>query len=170
MKEIVHNPDNLKEEDCLKIVRRAKLVVENSKGELLFVKEDNSMFLIGGHALENETDNETLIREIKEEAGIDFNPQVDKPFVVIKYLTKDYPNVSENTLYITNFYVIKSDELIPNINNLDLTIEEKMYGFRLEYISKDKALDELYKVLEIVTRVKGAVYDTIDAIKIYLDS
>ena len=49
MKEIIHNNDNLNEQDCHHIIKRAKLIVENSKQELLFVIEDNSMFLIGGH-------------------------------------------------------------------------------------------------------------------------
>ena len=99
MKEIIHNNDNLNEKDCHQVIKRAKLIVENSKQELLFVIEDNNMFLIGGHVENNEPDNETLIREIKEEAGIEFNPQVDKPFLCIKYLTKNYPEVNENTLY-----------------------------------------------------------------------
>lgn len=168
MKEIIHNNDNLNEQDCHHIIKRAKLIVENSKQELLFVIEDNSMFLIGGHVENNEPDNETLIREIKEEAGIDFNPQVDKPFLCIKYLTKDYPKVNENTLYITNFYYLKSDKLIPNISNLNLTKDEQLNNFHLEYIPKEQSLSRLEEVSKRVTKVKGAVFDTIDAINEYL--
>ena len=168
MKEIIHNNDNLTEKDCHNIVKRAKLIVENSKQELLFVVEDNNMFLIGGHVENNELDNNTLIREIKEEAGIDFNPNVDKPFLCIKYLTKDYPEVNKNTLYITNFYFLKSDELIPNVNNLNLTKEEQAHGFHLEYIPKEQSLLKLKEVSKTVTKVRGAVLDTIDAIEEYL--
>lgn len=169
MKEIIHNYDNLSEKDCHHIIKRAKLIVENSKQELLFVIEDNNMFLIGGHVENNEPDNNTLIREIKEEAGIDFNPQVDKPFLVIKYLTKDYPEVNENTLYITNFYYLKSNDLIPNISNLNLTKDEQLNNFHLEYIPKEQSLERLIEVSKRVTKVKGAVFDTIDAIKTYLN-
>ena len=169
MKEIIHNYDNLSEKDCHHIIKRAKLIVENSKQELLFVIEDNNMFLIGGHVENNEPDNNTLIREIKEEAGIDFNPQVDKPFLVIKYLTKDYPEVNENTLYITNFYYLKSDDLIPNISNLNLTKDEQLNNFHLEYIPKEQSLERLIEVSKRVTKVKGVVLDTIDAIKTYLN-
>lgn len=169
MKEIIHNYDNLSEKDCHHIIKRAKLIVENSKQELLFVIEDNNMFLIGGHVENNESDNNTLIREIKEEAGIEFNPQVDKPFLVIKYLTKDYPEVNENTLYITNFYYLKSDDLIPNISNLNLTKDEQLNNFHLEYIPKEQSLERLIEVSKRVTKVKGAVLDTIDAIKTYLN-
>ena len=168
MKEIIHNNDNLTEKYCHNIVKRAKLIVENSKQELLFVVEDNNMFLIGGHVENNELDNNTLIREIKEEAGIDFNPNVDKPFLCIKYLTKDYPEVNENTLYITNFQSLKSDELIPNVNNLNLTKEEQAHGFHLEYIPKEQSLLKLKEVSKTVTKVRGAVLDTIDAIEEYL--
>ncbi len=169
MKEIIHNYDNLSEDDCHQVIKRAKLIVENSKQELLFVIEDNNMFLIGGHVENNEPDNETLIREIKEEAGIDFNPQVDKPFLVIKYLTKNYPEVNKNTLYITNFYYLKSDDLIPNISNLNLTKDEQLNNFHLEYIPKEQSLSRLEEVSKRVTKVKGAVFDTIDAIKTYLN-
>lgn len=169
MKEIIHNYDNLSEKDCHHIIKRAKLIVENSKQELLFVIEDNNMFLIGGHVENNEPDNETLIREIKEEAGIEFNPQVDKPFLCIKYLTKDYPEVNKNTLYITNFYYLKSDDLIPNISNLNLTKDEQLNNFHLEYIPKEQSLERLIEVSKRVTKVKGAVLDTIDAIKTYLN-
>ena len=169
MKEIIHNYDNLSEDDCHQVIKRAKLIVENSKQELLFVIEDNNMFLIGGHVENNEPDNETLIREIKEEAGIEFNPQVDKPFLCIKYLTKNYPEVNKNTLYITNFYYLKSDDLIPNISNLNLTKDEQLNNFHLEYIPKEQSLERLIEVSKRVTKVKGAVLDTIDAIKTYLD-
>ena len=170
MKEIIHNPNNLTENDCHQIVKRAKLIVENSRQELLFVVEDNNMFLIGGHVEGNELDNNTLIREIKEEAGINFNPEVSNPFLCIKYLTKDYPTTNENTLYITNFYYLKSDELIPNPNNLNLTKDELSHGFHLEYIPKEQSLAKLKEVSKTVTKVRGAVFDTIDAIKEYLNS
>lgn len=169
MKEFIHNSDNLKEEDCHKTVKRAKLIVENSKGELLFVKEDDSMFLIGGHVEDNEPDNTTLIREINEEAGIYFDPQVDKPFVVVKYLSKDYPNIGENTMYISNFYFIKSDDIIPNVSNLNLTEDEAKHGFSLVYIKREDALKELHEVYEKSTRVRGAILDTINAVETYLE-
>lgn len=169
MQEFIHNHDNLKPEDCHKVVKRAKLIVENSNGELLFVKEDNSMFLIGGHVEENEPDNDTLIREIKEEAGIDFDPKVTEPFAATIYLSKDYPNIGENTMYITNFYYIKSDDLIPNVNNLNLTKDETLHGFKLAYVKKEAALKELQEVYERVTTKKGAILDTINAVETYLE-
>ena len=85
-----------------------------------------------------------------------------------KYLTKDYPKVNENTLYITNFYYLKSDELIPNISNLHLTKDEQLNNFHLEYIPKEQSLSRLEEVSKRVTKVKGAVFDTIDAINEYL--
>ena len=67
MKEIIYNQYNIDENELTDIVKRSKLVVENSKGELLFVKTIDNMFLIGGHVENNESDLITLIKEIKEE-------------------------------------------------------------------------------------------------------
>lgn len=168
MKEIIYNQYNIDENELTDIVKRSKLVVENSKGELLFVKTIDNMFLIGGHVENNESDLITLIREIKEEAGIDFVPNISDPFICIKYLCKDYPDTGINTGYITNYYCINSDDLIPNISNLNLTEDEEKSGFKLVYIAKDKCIEELNNTMKIAKRV-NVVRDTLDVIRQYLE-
>ena len=58
---------------------------------------------------------------------------------------------------------------IPYISNLNLTKDEQLNNFHLEYIPKEQSLERLIEVSKRVTKVKGAVLDTIDAIKTYLN-
>lgn len=166
MKEIIYNENNLKEEDIQEWVKRAKAVVVNSKEEMLLVHTDDSYYFLGGHVEGEEADNECLIREIKEEAGIDYNPNVGIPFMSIKYLCKDYPQVGMNRGYISNYYVIY-DDMKPNSNNVNLTEQEKEGHFRLVYISKDKVIDEVKPYLEICKR-RNVVRDTLMVLEEYL--
>jgi len=166
MKKIIYNNDNLTEKDINKYVKRAKIVIENSNNEILIVYSHNNYFLIGGHVDDNESFYECLNREIKEETGVTIPIEKTEPFISIEYLNKDYPNKGENTKYINNYYYIKYD-LIPNINNTNLTEDEKDGNFKIEYIDKDKIIDILTKSLETATR-ENVVKDTIEVLKEYL--
>ena len=70
MKEIIYNTDNLKESEMTKTVTRAKVILVNSKDEILLANGSNTYFLIGGHVEDNESLEDCLIREVKEETGI----------------------------------------------------------------------------------------------------
>ena len=166
MKEIIINEDNLSEKDIDSVVRRAKLVVENSKGELLLVKCHKNCYLIGGHVDGDEVDNDTLIREIREEAGIDFDPAVSEPFYRIVYYCRNHPEEGINTKYIANYYCVNYD-LEPDEANRNLTPDEDEGGFHLEYIPKDKIMDELQEIYKTCIR-KNVVKDTIEVIEEYL--
>ena len=167
MKEIIYNENNLKNEDISEWVKRAKVLVVNSKDEILIAHTDDSYYFLGGHVDGNETDYECLVREIKEEAGIDYDPKLDDPYVSIKYLLKDYPEVGLNKGYISNYYVIY-DDMIPNPKNVNLTDGEKEGHLRLVYIHKDRILDEVRPYLDKCKR-RNVVRDTIDVLEEYLD-
>lgn len=167
MKEIIYNYDYLNEEDINKYVKRAKMIVENSNGELLVVYSHKNYFLIGGHVEDNESFEECIVREIKEEAGVEIPYKERKTYFSIKYLCKDYPSNGENTKYITNYYSIKYD-LIPNLDKIELTEDEKDGNFKLKYIAKKKIIEVLTNSLNTCTKV-NVVQDTIDAIKEYLN-
>ena len=107
-----------------------------------------------------------MIREIKEEAGIDYEPKIDEPLISIKYLLKDYPQVGMNRGYISNYYVIY-DDMIPNPKNVNLTVGEAAGHLRLVYIHKDNILNEVRPYLDICKR-KNVVRDTIDVLEEYL--
>jgi len=168
MKEIIHNEDNLKQENINNVVKRAKVLIINSNDEFLLAKVNNDIHVVGGHVDKNETDQETIIREVKEETGIDIAFNEEKPFINIKYICKNYPKNNVNTLFSANYYIIKCD-LKPDLNNTSLEPGEINGNFKLLYVHKDKAIDMLESSLE-VCKNKNVVHDTIDVISEYLKS
>lgn len=165
MKEIIYNKDNLKVDEITKSVKRAKIIIENFKNELMIVQTTNSYYLVGGHVENNESDVDCLYREIKEEMGIDFYPVIDTPFMVIRYLCKDYPN-QENTEFISNYYFIKAD-LEVDVSNLSLTNAEKANAMKIVNVKKDDIVNILEQFLETCDK-NIVVRDTLDVIKEYL--
>ena len=166
MVEKVYNEDNLKEEDINNYIDRAKMIVENDKDELLFASTNNNYYLIGGHVDPGETFDECIVREIQEESGVTIPFKKRIPYFSVKYYCKDYPEKGLNTRYISNYYFIKYN-LVPDLNNLNLTEGEINDGFKFEYIKKDKAVEVLTENLKICSK-KAVVQDTLDAVKEYL--
>ena len=166
MKEIIYNEDKLKDEEIHEWVKRAKVLVVNSKDELLLAHTDDSYYLLGGHVDGDESDNECLIREIREEAGILYDPKVSEPFISIKYYCKDYPQEGFNKGYISNYYVIY-DDMEFNSDNVDLTDGEKAGNFRLVYIHRDNVIEEVKSYLDKCKR-KNVLRDTIDVLEEFL--
>ena len=163
---IIYNDDSIKEDEVNRVVKRAKVVIENSNNEILLCFCHNNYYLLGGHVDNDESDMECLHRELLEEAGVDINFNKLIPFVTIKYFIKDYPEDNINSLYIANYYNYKMN-LIPNIDNLNLTEDEKEGNFEIQYIHRDIIINKLNEALEFATR-KNVVNDTIEVIKEYL--
>lgn len=166
MKTILYNYDNLKEENINRLVRRAKAIIVNSNEEILFAHSNNNYFFVGGRVEEKETFEQGLIREIKEETGIDVILEKKEPFFNITYMNKDYPDNGINTKSITNYYLIKCD-CKPDLSKVCLTEEEKICNFKLIYISKEKVIEELMDNLKTCSN-KNVVRDTMEVIKEYL--
>lgn len=167
MKKIFYNEDNLNEKDINNSVKRAKMLIINSNNEILLGYGHDTYQIIGGHVEDNESYDECIVREVKEETGITIPLKERKPFFQIKYYCKDYPKEGLNSEYIINYYSIISD-LKPNIDNINLTDNEKEGLFEFRYIPLDEVIDELKSNLEICKN-KNTVNDTIEAIKVYLE-
>jgi 8-oxo-dGTP pyrophosphatase MutT (NUDIX family) len=166
MKNIIYNNDNLKEQEINNIVRRAKAIIINSNDEILFAHTQDNYFFVGGRVDDNENFEEGLVREIKEETGIDIPLTKRDVFCTITYMNKDYPKEGINTKSIANYYVIKCD-IKPDLSKVKLTEEEKYCDFCLEYISKKNVLNELHNHFKKCTK-KNVVRDTIKVIKEYV--
>lgn len=167
MKKTFYNEDNLNEKDINNSVKRAKMLIINSNNEILLGYGHNTYQIIGGHIEDNESYDECIVREVKEETGITIPFEERDPFLQIKYYCKDYPKEGLNSEYIINYYSIISD-LKPNINIINLTDNEKEGLFEFRYIHLDEVIDELKSNLEICKN-KNTVNDTIEAIKIYIE-
>ena len=166
MKTIIYNDDYLDKKDINKVVGRAKAIIINSKDELLLAYSSNNYYLVGGHVEDNESDEVCLEREILEETGIELKLDKLRPYFVVEYLCKDYPEKGDNTNYVANYYVVETDE-VPNLEKIDLTEGEIEGGFTLEFIHKDKIMDVLEESLKTCSKV-NTVRDTIDAVGEYL--
>lgn len=166
MKTIIYNDDNLDRNDINKEVKRAKVILKNSNDELLLAFSRNNYYLVGGHVEDNESYEDCLKREVLEETGIELEIGKVRPYFVVEYLCKDYPNEGDNTNYIANYYVITCD-LKPNLSKVKLTDGEKEGGFELKYIHKDEVINVLEDALNTCSKV-NVVRDTIDAVGEYL--
>lgn len=166
MKTIIYNDDYLDRKDINKEVRRAKVILKNSNNELLLAFSRNNYYLVGGHVEDNESYEECLKREVLEETGIELEIGEVRPYFVVEYLCKDYPDAGDNTNYIANYYVIDCDKK-PDLEKVELTEGEKEGGFELKYIHKDDVMKVLEESLNTCSKV-NVVRDTIDAVSEYL--
>lgn len=120
MREILYNPDNLKKEDIDEVVVRVKALIINSNNEITLGYAHKTYQFPGGHLESGETLEEGLIREIKEETGINLNGNIPSPFQKTTYYTKNYRDSGlnrENDIY---YYIIKIDQAFDMSNtNLD---------------------------------------------------
>ena len=72
----------MKEEDLDFEVIRVKALIVNNKNEILIAHNNNTYQFPGGHKEDDETLEKSLVREVKEETGIDVN-LVMGPFMSI---------------------------------------------------------------------------------------
>jgi len=142
MKEFVINDDNLKDEDIEMKVVRVKGLIFNSKNQILLVYNNNTYQFPGGHLDENESIDECIKREIKEEIGIDVNV-VDDPFLSIETYDNNYFGTGKKVLNTIYYYRIFSDE-DPDITKTHYDELEANSEFKLFYINF-KDIEEFIK-------------------------
>ena len=89
MKRILINNKSLSKEELDYKVVRIKVFFVNSNNELLLAHNNDTYQLIGGHLKKDETMDECLKREIKEETGI-YLRNVSTPFLNITTYDDNY--------------------------------------------------------------------------------
>ena len=167
MKEIIYNYDYLSEEDITEVVVRIKVLLINNENILLGNERSIYQFP-GGHLEEGETFEECLKREIKEETGIDIeNNEIEKPFMKVSYLNKDYPTKGVNRKSEIYYYAIKTSKT-PNLEKVNYTDNEKAGNFRLEEVPLNKSVEVLKNNIDKNEKKKVITPDMIMAIEEYL--
>ena len=119
----------------------AIIYIENSKGEFLIQKtskeKGNIYSSTGGHISHGETPKDTIIREVKEEIGLDIS---NENIISLGHICVDFP--------VRFIFYLKKDV---DINNLKLQTDEVE---SMHYLTKD----ELLKIIDEGKMHKGHIY------------
>lgn len=132
MKRILLNDDNLKEEELDFEVIRVKGLIINSSGDILIAHNNGTYQFPGGHKEDDETLDDCLEREIKEETGISITSP--GPFMQITTYDSNYFNQNKKVCNKIYYYVINTDEA-PNYAETHYDELELQTEFNLFYIS-----------------------------------
>ena len=112
MREIIINDNNLSDDDISEVVTRVKGLMINSKGKILLAHNNNTYQFPGGHLEDDEDIDKCIVREIKEETGIDVSIS-EEPFLCIKTYDNNYFNSGRKVLSVIYYYRFFTDSL-PN--------------------------------------------------------
>lgn len=138
MERMLINYDNLEEKDITHTVVRVKAFILNNRNKILMAHSNNNYHFPGGHLEKGETLSECLIREIKEETGLDIEEKEYEPFLKLDRYTKDHPKVGENRNSQIFYFEVKvnltSDDLS---NNTNYTEREKEGDFKIVLLDFD---------------------------------
>lgn len=166
MKEIITNRDNLTESDVTEVVKRVKVLLINSKNEIILAYSHNNYQFPGGHVEDGEELIETVNREIKEETGLELNVRDIEPFACSIGYWKDWPEEGKNRKTEVYYFEVPCD-LEPDLNNTNYTEHEKDGNFELRHINLSKVEDELRKNSKEYGDKNGIEREMLELFKIY---
>ena len=133
--EIIQNPDEIK--------MKSRAIITDNEGKILIGNYGGVYLLPGGSIDDGENPNDTIIRELREETGLEF--QQLEPFTKIRYFQNSYPTRDGKTmdrLLITYYYIGRDKDAIKH--DIKLTEKEIQDGFELKYYN----IDDIERVLE----------------------
>ncbi len=166
MRKILYNPDNLKKEDIDEVVIRIKALIINSKNEITLGYAHKTYQFPGGHLEDGETLEEGLIREIKEETGIELNIRIPSPFQKTTYYTRNYRDSGKNRENDIYYYIINTDEK-PNMANTNLDQHEIEGNYICVIIPLDKFEETLINSINDNPQNEVIASEMIEAFKEY---
>jgi len=169
MKKIIINKDNLSEEDITEVVKKVKVLLVNSKREIMLGYSHHDYQFPGGTVESNEELIDTVNREIKEETGIELQSETLEPFACSLGYYKDWPEAGKNRKIEIYYYEIKTDKA-PNLKNTRYTESEKKGHFELRYVSLDNVEYKLIKNAEEFGDKKGITKEMLELFKLYKKS
>lgn len=142
IKEKLYNTDNLTKEDITETVTRVKMILVNSKNQVLLGFSHKTYQFPGGHLEEGETLVDCVIREVKEETGIELTLNEAEPFFVLRHYSKNYCDSGENRNSEIYYYAIKTDAKY-DLSKMNYTDYEKEGNFELRYIDLENVEEVL---------------------------
>ena len=134
--EKIYNYDNITPDEIDEVTTRARAILINSNDEVLMCYSNGLQHyeFPGGHLENNETLEEGLKREIKEETGITLDEKRINPFYVIKYYCKNYHGSGKNRLVEIYYYIVYCDSKYDD-SKKQLDANEIIQNYECRYIS-----------------------------------
>lgn len=166
MEKIIYNEYNLSEQDVTDFVQKVKLLIFNSQGKILLVYAHNDFEFPGGTVEPSEKLIDTINREIEEELGVKLNLDNIEPFAQSLGYYKDWPSEGKNKKIEINYYELYSD-IKPNVNNLNLTENEKKGNFCHKYIDFKNVEKEIKENAEEHGDKRGIAREMLNIFDIY---
>ena len=160
MKQILLNETNIKDFEIQECITRTKAILINYNNDILLA-----------HLKSNETLDECLIREIKEETGIKL--LINPPFLELITYDNNYFNTHKKVKSIIYYYLIKCDKE-PNYSETQYDFLELQSKFNLFYVNSKNLLKELDNFLtnkeidsKIYTEIKIVISELNQIINIF---
>lgn len=133
------NPYKLTKEDIEEHNIKVRAILINDNNKILVGNYGGTYLLPGGSINYNEDIISGLIRELKEETGIDYAINELEYLCHLNYFQKNYPKrdgTIKNRLITTHYYIGKYKEI--SISNQTLTKNEQKGNFKLKLIPLEK--------------------------------
>lgn len=169
MKEIILNPNKILDKEIDEEVTRVKALIINSNNEILLACLYNEYQFPGGHLEKNEQKEKGLLREIKEETGMEFKEEELNPFMMIKHISKNYLNKGKNRCNYIYYYIIKTNKSV-EINNTNYTEYEKKGNFSLQYYKLNEVEELLIDQSNKDPKFKGIAYEMLQVLFEYTNN
>ncbi len=166
MIDIVSNKDHLNDSDMTEVVGRVKILLINSKKEILLGYSHHEYQFPGGHVEDNEQLIDTVKRELQEEVGLSLDISNIRPFARKLGYYKDWPVKGKNRKIEIYYYEIKTDER-PKLENTSYTEHELDGNFELRYIPLDTIEEELKNNVLEFGDDHGIAKEMLELISIY---
>lgn len=143
------NLNNLTMNDIQKQQHRVKVILLNSKDEVLLCRRNGVYNFIGGHIENGEGPLECAQREVREETGITIRlGNFNAPFYKLQCFEKNYYNLGLNYFTTIQFLDGRTDAQV-DLSKRQLDENESKQIFTLEYIPYSKLRSTLEDNREI---------------------
>jgi 8-oxo-dGTP pyrophosphatase MutT (NUDIX family) len=148
MEKTIFNKDNLQEAEVDEIVTRVKVFIMNSHNQLLLANYGGINQLPGGHVENGEDLRVAVKREVEEETGIKLtDEEIVEPFYEVRNYTRNHKGTTNNRLSKMVYYFVRTDKT-PDLNNLNLTEDERNYNFFVETLNYEDFKTKLKTISE----------------------
>lgn len=154
MKKIVINDNDLNNDSIEMEVIRVKGLLINSKGKILLAHNNNTYQFPGGHKEDNESCEECIVREIKEETGISLE-MPENPFLCIETYDNNYFDTGKRVLNKIFYYRFITDE-VPKLEEThydELELETDFNLFYVNFPTLDKFIEKQMDLGELDVKI-----------------